>query len=143
MLLKFHRALPLLFVLLGISLAQTLHAQNFIGFNRQQVKSMAKDSLPGFFFAKEIQNGDKSFIKFENTFEEQTVLFIFNEKGVCTAVNRMYNFFERESVSKELSTKYRKISKNEWQFRRNGKDYSVILKDDEWFMKLIIKPRKK
>ena len=103
---------------------------------------MVKDSLQGFFFVKDIQNGDRSFIKYENTFEEQTVLFIFNKKGVCTAVNRMYNFIERDAITKELSAKYKMVSKNEWRFRQNGKEFIVILKDDEWFLKLIIKLRK-
>ncbi len=104
---------------------------------------MVKDSLPGFFLAKEIQNGVKSFIKYENTFEEQTVLFIFNEKGVCTAVNRMYNFIEKDGLVKELSSKYRKVSKNEWRFKKDGKEYTAVLKEEEWFLKLIIKSRKK
>ena len=103
---------------------------------------MIKDSLQGFFLAKEIQNGAKSFIKYENTFDEQTVLFIFNEKGVCSAINRMYNFIEKEAVIKELSSKYRKVSKNEWRFTQNGKEYAAILKEEEWFLKLIIKSRK-
>ena len=128
--------------MLGCSLTLTLRAQNFIGYSRLQVKSMVKDSLQGFFFAKEIQNGDKGFIKYENTFEEQTVLFLFNDKGICTAVNRMYNFFERDAVITELTAKYRKISKNEWRFVSKGKEYTAILKEDEWFLKLIIKPRK-
>lgn len=140
---KFRRALTFQLVLLGICLASTLCAQNFIGYSRQQVKSMVKDSLPGFFLAKEIQNGVKSFIKYENTFEEQTVLFIFNEKGVCTAVNRMYNFIEKDGLVKELSSKYRKVSKNEWRFKKEGKEYAAVLKEEEWFLKLIIKSRKK
>ncbi|SDB98038.1 hypothetical protein SAMN05216323_101337 [Williamwhitmania taraxaci] len=120
----------------------TLRAQNFIGYSRSQIKSMAKDSLQGFFFAKEIHNGNKGFIKYENTFEEQTVLFLINNQGICTAVNRMYNFFERDAVMKELTGKYKKISKNEWRFVSRGKEFAVILKEDEWYLKLIIKPRK-
>ncbi len=142
MLLKFHNIL--FFIVLGLSTGLTLplSGQNFIGYTRQQIKNMVRDSLPGFYFAKDVNNGDRSFLKYENTIEEQTVLFILNRGGICTAVNRMYNFIEKDAVEKELSSKYRKVSKNEWRFLQKKMEYVVVLKEDEWFLKLIIKPRK-
>ena len=125
-----------------MSLTSTVSCQNFIGFTKLQVRKSVRDSLPGFYFVKEVTNGDRSFLKYENTLEEQTILFIINRSGVCTAINRMYNFIEREAVEKELSTKYHKSSKNVWRFRQGGRDYVAILKEDEWFLKLIIKSRK-
>jgi len=142
MLLKFHSTLFLILFGLSSGITLPLAGQNFIGYSKTQIRTMVRDSLPEFYFAKEVINGDRSFLKFENTMEEQTVLFILNRKGVCIGVNRMYNFGEKDAVEKELSLKYRKVSKSEWRFKQQGKEYAAILKEDEWFLKLIIKPRK-
>jgi len=126
----------LLVLLIGI-ISFSGYAQNFIGQYKQNIRENARQAYPGFNFDKEIENGKKSFLKYVNSFEEQTILFILDEKGYCTSIVRMYNTWLFSQVKRDLDSKY--ISKDSltWIYQSNGKDYEIVLKKGKWFITVI------
>lgn len=118
------------------------YSQNFIGQSKEDIRKSAKATYPGFVFDKEVVNGKKSFIKYVNTFEEQTILFILDEKGVCTSTARMYNTWLLDQVVKELDSKYKKKNSTTWLEYSNGKVYEKTLKKGNWFITVITRPKK-
>ena len=123
-------------------IAITAYTQNFIGQSKEDIQKKIKGAYPGFVFDKEIVNGKKSFIKFVNTFEEQTLLFILDESGFCTSMARMYNTWLFSQVKRELDSKYKKEDSLTWIENSNGKDYEIVLKKGDWFITVITRPKK-
>lgn len=117
-------------------------AQNFIGQYKQDIQKSIKEAYPGFVFEKEIENGKKSFLKYVNTFEEQTLLFILDEKGYCTSMARMYNTWLFSKVKKDLDSKYKSTGSLAWLDHSDGKDYEIVLKKGNWFITVITRPKK-
>jgi len=101
-----------------------------------------KVEYPTFAFAKEIQNEDRSFIKFENSFEEQTLLFVLNAQGYCTSVSRMYNTWLFNRIKDELNKKYGESKKLIWIEEMDDKEYEVELKKGEWFVTVVTRTKK-
>lgn len=132
--------LKLLFIILAT--ASVARSQNFIGLHKDSIKVLVSNNYPGFMFAKEVSNFDKSFIKFENTFEEQTLLFILNEKGYCTYVSRMYNTWLFNKLKQELDQQYGKSRNLIWIEKKEDKDYEIELRKGKWFVTLMIRPKK-
>ena len=122
-----------------VASAYSAAAQNYIGLHKEEIRTRVKKELPGFYFAKEVESGDRSFIKFENSFEEQTLIFRLNEMGVCTSVYRMYNTWLEDKVRAQLDATYGKGAGNRWYFTLSHKEYEVILKQSDWYITVIIK----
>jgi len=118
------------------------YAQNFIGQYKDEIRRKAKEAYPGFVFEKEVQNGKKSFIKYVNSFEEQTLLFILDEKGFCTSNARMYNLWLFSKVKRELDAKYKQENSHSWLDYNNGNVYEIELKKGDWFITVITRPKK-
>ena len=118
-------------------------AQNFIGQHKDEIRKNASKYYPGFYFEKEVENGNKSFIKYVNTFEEQTLLFILNEQGVCTSTSRMYNTWLFTKVKSELNKKFEKKDSLIWLDYSDNKVYEIKLIKGEWFITVTTHPYKK
>lgn len=110
------------------------YAQNFIGQHKDEIRKNVSTAYPGFVFDKEVENGKKSFIKFVNTFDEQTLLFILDEKGYCTSTSRMYNTWLFSQVKNDLNKKYTQKDSLTWLEYSNDKVYEITLKKGEWFI---------
>lgn len=127
----------LLLVLLVSIITFSGYAQNFIGQHKQDIRQNVKQAYPGFNFDKEIENGKKSFLKYVNAFEEQTILFILDENGYCTSIARMYNTWLFSQVKRDLDAKYKSKDSLTWLDHSNGKDYEIVLRKGKWFITVI------
>jgi hypothetical protein len=124
-------------------LSNVCSSQNYIGSNKSEIFRLAKTELKGFLFTKEVQNKNRSFIKFENYPDEQTVIFMLNSKGYCTSVSQMYNVWLFDSVKKELSKKYGKDKNCVWIETKDSAKYEVSLVKGKWFITVITKQKQK
>lgn len=132
----------LLLVLLVSTIAISGFAQNFIGQHKQDIQKNIKQAYPGFYFDKEVENGKKSFLKYVNNFEEQTLLFILDENGNCTSMARMYNSWLFSQIKKDLDSKYKSKDSLIWIDHSDGNDYEIALKKGKWFITVITRLKK-
>jgi len=118
------------------------YAQNFIGQHKSEIRKNVREAYPGFVFDNEVENGKKSFVKYVNTFEEQTLLFILDESGFCTSTARMYNSWLFAKVKKDLDAKYKPKDSHTWLDYSNGKIYEIDLRKGKWYFTVITRPKK-
>lgn len=130
----------LLVILLIISFSG--NSQNYVGLHKDEIQQRVKQELPGFAFTKEVFNNERSFIKFENAFEEQTLIFMLNANGYCTSVSRMYNTWLFNRIRDELITKYGKSRSMKWEEVMDGKKYEIELVKGQWFITVVTRPKK-
>jgi len=136
---KFFRIFLILTFLFIYSTEYTV-AQNFIGDHKEDIRKNIRTIYPGFVFEKEILNGNRSFIKFVNTFEEQTLLFILNEQGYCTSISRMYNTWLYRQVRDDLNKKHKQIDSLSWVDSIGSEKFEIKLKKGEWFLTVVTRP---
>ncbi|MGE0076486.1 MAG: hypothetical protein AB7S48_01350 [Bacteroidales bacterium] len=108
--------------------------------HKDNIRKLTPKEYKGFVFEKEVENGDRSFIKFVNVIDEQTLLFMVNQKGICTSVSRMYNTWLYDQIAKELKRDYEKIGSDLWKETKDGKEYEIKLKQGEWYITVITRP---
>lgn len=118
-------------------------SQNYIGIHKDKIREKVPEELSGFAFSKEVLNGNRSFIKYENRFEEQTLIFLLNTNGYCTAVSRMYNSWLYNSLHKELNEKYGESKSLIWEYEMEGQKFTVELNRKKWFVSVITKTKEK
>lgn len=140
--LNFFRILSIL-TLLFIYSSDHVVSQNYIGIYKDDIRNNVKTSFPGFVFEKEVNNGNRSFLKFVNTFDEQTLLFILNDKGYCTSVSRMYNTWLFNQVKEDLSKRFKQVDSLTWMDSIDNKKFEIKLNKGEWFLTVITRPYSK
>lgn len=113
--------------------------QNYIGLHKSLIGPKLKKEYPGFSFEKEVVNGNRSFLKYIDSANEQTLLFRLSSKGVCISVSRMYNTWLYKELVESLNTKYQKAGSNSWIERRGKRTFTLKLKKGKWFVTLFIK----
>jgi hypothetical protein len=118
----------------------TAQGQNYIDMHKDDIRKLTPKEHKGFVFEKEVENGDRSFIKFVNVIDEQTLLFMVDSKGICTSVSRMYNTWLYDQIHKDLKKNYRKKGSDTWIERKEGKEYEIKLKRGEWFITVTTRP---
>ena len=118
----------------------TVQGQNYIGMHKDDIRKLTPKEHKGFVFEKEVENGDRSFIKFVNVIDEQTLLFMVDSKGICTSVSRMYNTWLYDQIQKELKKNYKKKGSDTWIESKDGKKYEIKLKNGEWFITVTTRP---
>lgn len=128
-------------LILLLILAYASAGQNYIGMHKSEICRIVTSENEGFEFDNEVLNKKRSFIKFVNQHEEQTLLFMLNDDGICTSVSRMYNTWMYDRIRKDLKKRYTFCGFNKWIETKNGHEYEIILKKGEWF--LTVTTRKK
>jgi len=119
---------------------KNIAGQNYIGLYKDEIRKNIPSQYQGFVFEKEVLNGNKSFIKFVNANEEQTLLFVLHEKGYCTSSSRMYNTWLYNQVENELKKKYAQIDSTTWVESANNHKYEIRLIKGEWFITVTTYP---
>ncbi|MDX9770018.1 MAG: hypothetical protein RBT19_06630 [Tenuifilaceae bacterium] len=136
------KAKPTILVAFFLLTFCSVFGQNYIGLHKEEIRTKVGDDLPGFRFSKEVFNNNRSFVKFENTFEEQTLIFMLNTDGYCTSVSRMYNTWHFNRLKDELNARYGKQDKLKWIEEREGVNYEVELIKGDWFVTVVTRPCK-
>lgn len=137
---------PLAIIFLAVAVAflsLSASAQNYIGLHKDEIAKRMPQENKGFYFEKEVNVDDRGFLKYVNTLDEQTILFMIDTDGFCTAVSRMYNTWLYDQVVNELNSKYQQVSTNKWLEIKEGKSYDLTLIKGKWFLTLTIRPHSK
>lgn len=137
---------PLAIIFLSVAVAflsLSASAQNYIGLHKDEIAKRMPQENKGFYFEKEVNVDDRGFLKYVNTLDEQTILFMIDTDGFCTAVSRMYNTWLYDQVVNELNSKYQQVSTNKWLEVKEGKSYDLTLIKGKWFLTLTIRPHTK
>ncbi len=137
---------PLAIIFLSVAIAflsLSASAQNYIGLHKDEIAKRMPQENKGFYFEKEVNVDDRGFLKYVNTLDEQTILFMIDTDGFCTAVSRMYNTWLYDQVVNELNSKYQQVSTNKWLEVKEGRSYDLTLIKGKWFLTLTIRPHSK
>jgi len=137
---------PLAIIFLSVAVAflsLSVSAQNYISLHKDEIAKRMPQENKGFYFEKEVNVDDRGFLKYVNTLDEQTILFMIDTDGFCTAVSRMYNTWLYDQVVNELNSKYQQVSTNKWLEIKEGKSYDLTLIKGKWFLTLTIRPHSK
>ena len=113
-------------------ISMNLNGQNLIGYSEKEIKQYMSDNQKNMTFQNFINNSTFKYLKYTDTDEMMTALFFMNENLVCKSVRFICDKSLKTVKTKELNSLYKKITDNEWVETKNGKDYRIDLKEDEW-----------
>jgi len=113
-------------------ISMNLNGQNLIGYSEQEIRQYMTDNQKNMKFQSFVNNSTFKYLKYSDNDETVTTLFFLNEKLACKSVRFICDKSLKTAKIKELNSLYKKVSDNEWVEIKNGKNYRIDLKEDEW-----------
>ena len=119
----------------------TTHGQNLIGMGAKEIKKYMSSNKSEMMLEK-VSNKSYNYLKYSDRNEDQTMLFFLSPDSVCRNIRIVCNNSMKSIKIKELDSVYRRNGDNSWIDTRAGKNYMVMLKEDNWTFSIIIEPEK-
>jgi hypothetical protein len=119
--------------LVFIAMVRPVASQNFIGMNSPEIAESLKISYPQFKLDRNAVNPTYKYLKYVDKISEQTILFFLSDNNVCTYVRWMADYSNLNDIITMLNQKYRKSGVNIWTYTDKGENYTVKLKEEEWY----------
>jgi hypothetical protein len=115
--------------------------QNLIGYSCQEIRVyMTKNHTEMSF--NNVTNSRFKYLKYSDGTDSETLLFFLDTDSVCKSVRMICDVSLKAGKVKEFNSVYKKIGDNKWMDRRNGKDYLIEIKDENWYSIITIEPDK-
>lgn len=117
------------------------HGQNLIGYNVREIRKYMKENQRA--MNLENVNNDKfKYLKYTDNSDSQTLLFFLNPDSVCRSIRMICDLSIKGTKVKEFNSIYKKSDEHRWIDKRNGKDYTIEIRDEEWSFIITIEPDK-
>ena len=117
-------------IILMLSVTGTF-GQNLIGFNNREIKEYMKEHHKDMNFNK-VTNNKFKYLKYSDNFDSQTLLFFLNADSVCQTVRLICDQRVKGDKIKEFNSIYNKSGENRWIDTREGKNYLIEIRDEQW-----------
>jgi hypothetical protein len=125
--------LLILFVFVG----QFVFSQNYIGKSKDQLLLTIPKDMPGFTQNSFGKSSDLNSTKFTDSKKDRTVIFFFDEKDICTYYKLIEDSDSYDKRVAEYNTKYKSVSKNNWSYQIEGKNYKIVIDQGDYIFTTI------
>jgi len=129
----------LIYIAFFVFFVSGLNAQNYIGLHKSEIKKRMKTEFPKYGFDKEIDNGNKSFVKYvRGIVYPETLLFVLWDTGKCRYILHMYEDPSKlNKIRKQFNENYEKLQENKWLMKENDQYYEISIEEREYFFSVI------
>ncbi len=131
----------ILAVILFSFLVSAALGQNLIGSNDREIRRYMKDNHREMNL-NNVTNDRFYYLKYSDNSDSQTLLFFLNRDSVCQSVRMICTPELKKGRESEFNMIYRKTGNNSWIDRKDGKDYLIRMRDEEWACVITIEPDK-
>ena len=117
------------------------YGQNLIGFNGKEIQQYMKENRKDMSYEK-VTNSSFKYLKYSDSDNSQTILFFLNNDSICKSIRLICTPGLKAEKKKEFNSIYKKSGENKWVDNRDGKDYLIKVRDEEWSCIITIEPGK-
>jgi hypothetical protein len=131
-------------VLLSLILIFTCYfsfGQNLVGYQGKEIKKYMKENCQDM-SQENVSNSKFSYLKYSDTEDSQTLLFFLDCDSICKSIKMICDIRVKTEKVKEFNSIYKIYSENKWIDTRNGKNYLIEIRNEQWSYNIIIEPFK-
>ena len=128
-------------VLLIITFENEIHSQLFVGLKSSEVIQQL-NAERHFHQETNFKNDTYKYLKFYNRSDEETLIVFLTYDDRVRVTRLMSDYSNLDNRTKELNRNYKKVRQNCWVGTRDGKEYLIELKKEDWYFTLTTKEKK-
>jgi folate-binding Fe-S cluster repair protein YgfZ len=115
-----------------------LSAQNLLGYRPNDIKKYMKENQETMEFQSLTFNNTFKYAKYADKDGNQTTLFFFTADSICKGIRMICDKSIEPAMIKDLDSKYKKTANNTWTESKNGTNYIIELREEEWSFNVTI-----
>jgi hypothetical protein len=116
-----------------------LNAQNLIGYNEADIRKYMAENKKDMSFQNFVNNSTFKYLKYCDNTENQTLLIFLTEKLICKSVRLICDKNLKAQKIKEYDGLYKKKGNGQWTETKNGKNYLIEMKEEDYTFNITIK----
>jgi hypothetical protein len=97
-----------------------------------------KEKQKNMIFQNFTNNSTFKYLKYSDNEDSQTLLFFLTADSVCKSVRLVCDKSLKAEKLKEFDTLYKKIGDNVWTEIKDGKKYTIELREEDWSINITI-----
>jgi hypothetical protein len=129
---KIIKALTVLLAFFNLSIS----GQNLIGYNEKEIRQYMRDKQKNMDFQNFTNNSTFKYLKYVDRDDSQTLLFFLTADSVCKSIRLVCDKSLKTQKTKEYDNIYRKGGENVWTETKEGKNYIIELKDEDFSLSI-------
>jgi hypothetical protein len=130
-------ALSAVFLLSGV----VTFGQNLIGYNYREIQKYMSINHKEM-SSEKVTNSLYNYLKYSGRGDSETMLYFLDPDSICKSIRVICDFSVRADKVKEFNSIYKKNTENTWIDTRDGNDYLVEIRDEQWSSIINIQPHK-
>jgi hypothetical protein len=130
-------ALSAVFLLSGV----VTFGQNLIGYNYREIQKYMSINHKEM-SSERVTNSLYNYLKYSGRGDSETMLYFLDPDSICKSIRVICDFSVRADKVKEFNSIYKKNTENTWIDTRDGNDYLVEIRDEQWSSIINIQPHK-
>lgn len=127
-------------ILITAALA-TASGQNLIGYRYAEIRNYMKENFKDMIYNK-VNNSKFTYLKYSDSLDSQTLLFFLDKDSVCRSIRLICDEGTKSQKVKEYNSIYKRRGENRWLDSRQGINYLIELKDEDWASVITMLPVK-
>jgi len=132
------KSLKTVFVLFLFFITVSLSAQNLIGYKLKDIRKYMRENQKSMSWQGLTFNKTFKYAKFADRDGMQTTLFFLTADTVCKGIRMVCDKSMKLDMLKDLDSKYKKSGPNQWTGGKEGTDYLIELREEEWTFNVTI-----
>jgi hypothetical protein len=123
-------------------LMHSAFSQNYIGMHKDSIKETMRNNQKSFSLDQSTVNKVYKYLKYVDSYGEQTLLYFLNENDYCTSSKLMSDYSNLTDIIDELNNEYINIDDSTWKYYSDNEEYIVTLIEGDWFFTVYTKKKK-
>jgi hypothetical protein len=131
-------------VILSVVLISTTYfsfGQNLVGYHGKEIEKYMKENCQEM-IQEIVSNSKFSYLKYSDSEDTQTVLFFLDGDSICKSIKIICDIRVKTEKVKEFNSIYKANGENKWIDTRDGKNYLIEIRNEQWSYNIIIEPVK-
>jgi hypothetical protein len=118
-----------------------INGQNLIGYEYKEIREYMKENHTEMSI-NNVTNSKFNYLKYSDSSDNQTLLFFLSPDSICKSVRMICDVSLKSEKKNEFNMIYKNVGENRWIDKRDGKDYLITIRDEEWSCIITIEPDK-
>jgi hypothetical protein len=115
-----------------------LSAQNLLGYKPGDIRKYMRENQKTMEYQGLTFNNTFKYAKYADKDGNQTTLFFFTADSVCKIIRMICDKSLETAMIKDLDSKYNKTGTNAWTGAKDGINYIIELREEEWSINVTI-----
>ncbi len=125
-------------IILLLLLVKPSFSQNLIDYRLNDIIKYMMENQKNMVLQGMTFNNTFRYLKYTDRAQKQTLFFFLSADSVCRSVRLVCDKDLKETKINELNSRYKKVGENLWEDEKNGKKFSIDLKEEDWTFNISI-----